>query len=127
LAQLLDAPHLDAGRALGLARRWGAEAVLASALRLSREELGLDLDGELLAWAAGYVPRWRDRLWLRIDRPGAPVAAAEAVATALELDPSSRRLLLQATWDPRPGTWPRPVQRVRRVAARGRRALTGTT
>jgi Uncharacterised nucleotidyltransferase len=127
VAQLIVAPGLDPERATGLARRCGAEAVLATSVRLAVAELGLIGGGPLEGWAAGHSPRWRDRAWMRVGRPGAALPAIEPLATWLELPPPQRRVLVRATLHPAPGTWPGPGQRVERVARRALRALSGTT
>jgi Uncharacterised nucleotidyltransferase len=125
VGQLLAAPGLDAERAIGLARRWGAEAVLASAIAAAVGQLALIEQGALTDWAGGYRPTWRDRLWLRIDRPEDHLAGFESVATFLELRTRAERsMFLSATTRPAPGTWPTPGQRVgaltRRVVGRTR-------
>lgn len=123
VAQLVAADDLDTGRLLGRARRWGAEALLATALLLTRQELGLRLDTELGRWAAGFPPTWRDQLWLRVERPAQPLWGLEAAATFAEL-PShrARAELVRATLRPAPGTWPTPSARVRSL---GRHLLPG--
>ena len=129
VGQLLVAPALDADRVLGLARRWGAEAVLAEAIVLTMSELDLQIDelGTLAHWASGFEPRWVDRAWLRIDRPEAALAAIEPLATFWELRTNaSRRCLLAATVHPLAGTWPGPTERLDRVARRGYRWFSGT-
>src|SRR5262249_644432 len=73
-----------------------------------------------------YVPRWRERAWLRVDRPGAPLPAVEALATWVELpDAASRSMLVRATVAPATGTWPRPTARLRRLAGRFGRIVSG--
>ena len=126
VAQLMVSPDLDQERATGLARRWGAEAVLAGAVRLAVEELCLDEDRALVGWAAGYPVRLRDRAWLRVGRPGAALPAVEPLATLVELGPAERRVLVRATLRPSPGSWPGPAQRLERVVRRAGRALSGT-
>lgn len=103
VAQVLDNPTLHPDRVIVLSRRWGAEAVLATAVLLVQRELGLAEDtfgdrAPVLSWARGLVPRWRDRLWLRIQRPDAPVPYLGRAATFSELrTPAERRMLLVAT------------------------------
>ncbi len=113
VAQLIGHPDLDAEEVLVRAHQWGVEAVLATAVVLTARELRLRLDDELSEWAVGYAPRWRDRLWLRVERPGQPVAGLEAAATFVELPTRQARLeMVRATLRPAPGTWPRPTERV---------------
>ena len=109
VAQLLAVPGLDPERATGLARRWGAEAVLAAAVRLAAaSSSGWSARSNCSDWAAGYSLRLRDRAWLRIGQPGAALPAVEPVATWIELPPAGRRVL------------------VGRHAASGSRYLAGT-
>lgn len=119
LAQLMGAPHLDAERAMGLARRWGAEAVLAAAVAVAIDQLGLPGQGSLVEWARGYRASRRDQLWLRIDRPEDHVAGFESVATFLELrSRAERAMFMSATFRPVPGTWPTPRARLSALARR---------
>jgi hypothetical protein len=119
VAQLLAHPDLDPGRLLVRARQWGAEAVLATALVLAGHELGLSLDDELGRWANGFVPTWRDRLWLRVESPVEPLAGLEAVATFVELTSRQQRAgLWRATVRPAPDTWASPAVRVRSLGRR---------
>jgi hypothetical protein len=125
IAQVLTNPAFDADRAIPLSRRWGAEAVLATGVLLAHRELGLADDLPVLDWARGLPLRWRDRLWLRIERPDDPVAGIEAVATYAELRTAAeRRVLRAATLHPAPGTWSSPVERVEWLARRARQGLT---
>lgn len=119
VAQLVTRPDLDPDLTLERARRWGAEAVLATAVLLAEQELHLRLGGELGRWAEGYLPTWRDRLWLRVERPAQPLSGIEAGATLLEL-PSrhARAELVRATLRPTPGTWPGLATRARSLARR---------
>jgi hypothetical protein len=119
VAQLLAHPDLDPEAALARARQWGAEAVLATAIVLTDLELARDADGELERWARGYLPTWRDRLWLRVERPMQPLSGLEVAATFIELPTGeARRALVDATLRPTPGTWPPVSSRVRAVARR---------
>jgi hypothetical protein len=127
VAQLLAAPALDPDEVLAVARRWDAEAALATAIVLTSGELGSAVGhSPLTDWAEAYVPRWRDRTWLRVERPGAPLPAVEVVATWLELpDARSRSMLVRATVSPAHGTWPSPTVRLRRLAGRFGRFVSG--
>ncbi len=107
---------LDVEGLLVRARQWRAEALLATAVLLSAEELGLGTlaQDELGRWAAGYPVTLRDRLWLRIERPQEPVPGLEAVATLIELPSRQARWeLIRATLRPAPGTWAGPGRRAR--------------
>jgi len=119
VAQLLADPALEPGRLLVRARQWGAETVLATAIVLASHELGLSLDDELGRWATGFVPTWRDRLWLRVESPVEPLAGLEAMATFLELTSRQQRAgLWRATVHPAPDTWASPAVRVRSLGRR---------
>ena len=108
VAQLACAPTLDADGVVAIARRWGYEAVLATALRMAERELGLAADAHPLhRWATRYSVPLRDRLWLRMERPTDPLRGLEQAAVFLELDGiKSRRIQLQAVLHPLPGTDP---------------------
>ncbi|MCU0309546.1 MAG: nucleotidyltransferase family protein [Acidimicrobiales bacterium] len=127
VAQVLVSPDLDPDRLVVLSRRWGSEALLAVGVLMAARELRLDpasvgpggAAATVLGWAHGFVPRWRDRLWLRVERPDDPIGALEAVATYLELrTPAERAVLRRATLTPAPGTYPSPAARAARVARR---------
>jgi hypothetical protein len=124
VAQVLANPGLDPDRAIRLARRTDAEALLATGVLLAQRELDLaDAawgDAALvLQWARGFAPRWRDRLWLRVERPEDPIGALEAFGTYLELPgPAERRILRAATLRPEPGTFATPGDRATRVVRR---------
>lgn len=117
VAQLATSPPLDADRALGIARRWGQEAILAVALRMAERELALVTeDLPLFAWAAEHRVSVRDRLWLRTDRPDAPIRGVEPFAVLVELPGFHPRItLLRALLAPRPGTDPSFGSRVSRT------------
>jgi hypothetical protein len=119
VGQLLASPGLDPERATRLARRWGAEAVLAAAVEQAVTELELVEPGALTDWARGYPATARDRLWLRLERPEAPLPGLEGLATFIEFrSRAERTMLATATLHPESGTWPRPRDRLRRLAAR---------
>ncbi len=119
VAQLCAHPDLDVERLLIRARAWDAEAVLATAVVLTADELDLSVDHELGQWATGYPPTLRDRLWLRVERPADPIAGVEALATLLELPTNQARAeLVRATLRPAPGTWDAPSERLLRLSRR---------
>ncbi len=123
MAQMMAGPTLDPGRLLARARAWHAEALLATAVRLTARELGLRVDDELGRWAIGYPVTVRDRMWLRVERPEQPLPGFEAFATLVETPGwSARAQLVEASLRPAPGTWPGPGRRVRSL---GRRLLPG--
>jgi len=126
VAQLLTRPALDVDRTRALAARWGAEAVLATAVIQAVASVDLaggggvdapevpEAAGRLMAWAHGYPIGRRDALWLRIYGPDHALVGLEAIATYLELrTPPERRMLRAATLRPAPGTWPGPWARAR--------------
>lgn len=117
VAQLANSPLLDADRTIRIARRWGHEAILAVALRMAERELALATqDRPLFAWAADHRVSMRDRLWLRTDRPDAPIRGVEPFAVLVELPGlHSRITLLRALFAPRPGTDPSFGTRVSRT------------
>jgi hypothetical protein len=116
VAQLVDAPGLDEDRVLWLARRSHGEAILASALLLARREVRWTTRSPLLAWADGFVAPIRDRVWLRIERPGDFPRPFQAASTYLAmLTPADRAVLRRATFRPVPGTWPSAAERARRA------------
>ena len=125
MAQLADRADLDVEGLLVRARQWRAEAMLATAVLLSAEELGLETlrQSELGGWAAGYPVTLRDRLWMRIERPEQPLPGLEAAATLYELPTRQAQIeLVRATLRPAPGTWATPVQRARWL---GRKLIPG--
>lgn len=127
VAQLATSPVLDPDRVLEIARRWGHEAILAVALRMAERELRLMPDAHPLAgWAAQHRPGVRDRVWLRTDRPDAPVRRVEPATVFLELpDWRARATLLRALFAPAPGTDPSFGERVREALRRFPRPASG--
>jgi hypothetical protein len=123
VAQLACAPTLDADQVVAIARRWGYESVLATALRMAERELALAPGAHPLhEWAVRQRVPMRDRVWLRMERPTAPVRGLEQAAVFLELgDMRSRRIQLRAVLRPLPGTDPS----VRARAARLRSSVGG--
>lgn len=117
VAQLATAPRLDADRVLSIARRWGYEPVLATALLMAQRELSLLPDAHPLhPWATQYQVSWRDRAWLRMERPTAPLRGLEQAAVFLELGTTkARNIQLRAVLRPLPGTDPSLVARASRL------------
>jgi len=87
---------------------------------LSVRDVGVLLLGDAVdRWARRSSSSWRDRAWLRIERPEEPLGVLEPVATYLELRTSAERAMLRrASLHPAPGTWPTPLGRLRRVVGR---------
>lgn len=114
VGQLLCSPQLDAERLLVLARRWGQEAVLATAVLMAGRELRLERESHpLSAWATGFPVTARDRLWLRTEQPVGRLRGLESAAVYAELpSAAARQILRKATLHPRPGTWPGPRDRL---------------
>lgn len=125
VAQLCTSPLLDVDRVLSLARRWGQEALLATAVRMADRELALEPGAHpLQTWAEGYRPTSRDRLWLRVESPTGRVHALEQLAVWLELGPGpARRVLWRGNVHPATGTYPGVAHRIRQLAGR----LSGRT
>ena len=61
VAQMLAYGTHDDRRVLELAHRWRSTAVLARAIRLCREHLGVKVDGPLVSAVAGYEPTRREQ------------------------------------------------------------------
>lgn len=117
VAQVASTTGLDTDRAVTIAHRWGHEAVLATALCMAERELDLVTeDLPLFRWARELHVGRRDRLWLRVDRPVAPVRGIEPVGVFVELRGIRPRLtMLRATVAPRPGTDPGLLERLGRL------------
>ena len=114
VGQLLCSPDLDVERLLVLARRWGQEAVLATAVLMVDRELRLEPGSHpLSAWATGYPVTARDRLWLRTEQPVGRLRGLESAAVYAELpSATARQVFRKATLHPRPDTWPGPRERL---------------
>lgn len=61
VAQMVITGDHDTDRVLSLVRAWESQAVLARAVGLCRDLLGIELDGALAATVGGYVPSRRER------------------------------------------------------------------
>jgi hypothetical protein len=81
VAQLLP----DSLDALGRARAWGVQAVVAAAVADSTRLLGLPVASPLQEWAMAYVPTRREEHWLGLHTQTGKTFAAQAVATLPEL------------------------------------------
>lgn len=116
VAQLVSRPDLDPDRALVLADRWGAGAVLATAITMAGRELDLVDDRPLVDWASTFRIGLRDQLWLRTQGPDRRLVGLEPLATYVELGTATeRRLLRAATMHPAAGTWQTPRDRLASV------------
>lgn len=120
VAQLATSPGLDPERTVAIAHRWGHAGILAVALRMTERELRLVPDAHPLAgWAATHRVPLRDRVWLRTDRPDAPVRGVEPFTVFLELRGLAPRMtMLRALVAPAPGTDPSLPVRVGRILRR---------
>lgn len=124
VAQLAFSEDLDAARAIAIAHRWGHEAILAVGLQMAARELCID-DHPLSEWSKRYRVTARDRLWLRIDQPDAPISGVEPIAVLTELRGlHARATFLKALIAPRDGTDPtfaaRAARQVQRMTQRAR-------
>ncbi len=123
VAQLATSPGIRPERTIEIARRWGHETLLAVGILMAVRELALDPETVPLArWAAGHRISVRDRIWLRVDRPDAPVPGMEPLGVFIELDDwQARAIYARAIVTPRSGTDPSALARVRSIATRLRR------
>lgn len=128
VAQILCNPALDVPRLVRLARRWGAESLLAVAIRFAERELELTPGAHPLEdWAARYEVSRRDRLWLRAGATHDRVYGVEQLGVLVELGHgrrpgrwAARATLLRANLWPAPGTYPSAVTRLARLTRRWR-------
>lgn len=81
VAQMHLARPLDVDLTLRLCSSWGADAVVARALRMAGDVLGLAPDGLLAGWATGFSPSRRDRRTLAVYTGADPTYAAKSFAT----------------------------------------------
>jgi hypothetical protein len=89
VAQMQLARPLDVDRTLRLSSSWGADAVVARAVRVAGEALGLAGDGALTPWAAQFSPGRRDRRYLAVYLGPSATYAAKSLA-ALRAIPGIR-------------------------------------
>ena len=66
VAQMHVGRPIDGDRIRSVSSSWGADAVVARAVRLADELLGLPPDGPLSRWALGFSPNRRDRRFLSV-------------------------------------------------------------
>lgn len=124
VAQIASNPSLDVTRLLDLARRWGQESVLATALVFAHRELALGPNAHpLVGWAHDYRMPRLDALWLKAGAAQDRIHGVEQLGVWWELrrDPrpwEARRILLRANLCPRAGTYDRPTTRLRRLVER---------
>jgi hypothetical protein len=94
VAQLLEHPDLDPDLVRRRSSTWGADAVIATALRLAQAAFGLAPDHLLLRWATGRRPSLLERRQLDVYGPGRTYRR-QAVA-ALPMVPGVRGKLAYA-------------------------------
>ncbi|MCA1842385.1 MAG: nucleotidyltransferase family protein [Actinobacteria bacterium] len=80
VAQMHLARPLDVELTRRLSAAWGSDAVVAEAVRLAGDILGVASDGPLTRWAAGYSPTRRDRQFLAVYMGVTPHYAAMSFA-----------------------------------------------
>jgi hypothetical protein len=80
VAQMQLARPLDLDLTRRLSSSWGADAVVARAVRMAADVLGLETDGPLAGWAAGFSPGRRDRRSLAVYTGATPTYAAKSFA-----------------------------------------------
>jgi hypothetical protein len=103
VAQMLMTGDHDPDRTIDLVRAWEAQAVLARAIDLCREHLGVEVDGPVVATFRGYEPTRREHRaidsYVGEDRS----FAAKAIASLPYLDGFRDRLaFVRATLAPSP-------------------------
>jgi hypothetical protein len=80
VAQMHLSGRLDPGLTRELISSWEADAVVARALRLAAEALGLEPAGPLASWATEFSPGRRDRRFLAVYGGVTPTYAAKSFA-----------------------------------------------
>jgi hypothetical protein len=80
VAQMQVSRPLDPDLTCRLISSWGAEAVVARAVRMAADVLGLEPDGRLARWAIGFSPSRRDRRSLAVYTGPIPTYAAKSFA-----------------------------------------------
>lgn len=103
VAQMLASGDHDPGRTIALARAWESEAVIARAIALCHDHLGVQVEGPIVAAFRGYEPTRRERRaiasYVGVDRS----FAAKAIASMPYLDSlRDRMVFVRATLAPSP-------------------------
>jgi hypothetical protein len=80
VAQMHLARPLDLDVTRRLASSWGVDAVIARAVRMAGDVLGLEADGPLARWATAFSPGRRDRRSLAVYTGSSPTYAAKSFA-----------------------------------------------
>ena len=80
VAQMQLARPLDLDLTRRLSSSWRADAVVARAVRMAGDVLGLEMDGPLARWAVGFSPDRRDRRALAVYAGATPTYAAKSFA-----------------------------------------------
>jgi hypothetical protein len=80
VAQMQLARPLDLDLTRRLSTSWGADAVVARAVGMAGDVLGLEPDGPLARWAVGFSPGRRDRRHLAVYTGANPTSAAKSFA-----------------------------------------------
>jgi hypothetical protein len=80
VAQMHLARPLDIDFARALSSSWGADAVVARAVRMAADVLGLETDGPLTRWAVRFSPDRRDRRFLAVYTGADPTYASKSFA-----------------------------------------------
>ena len=130
VAQMSRARPLDLDVTFRLSSSWGADAVVARAVQMTTETLGLPADEPLARWAAGFSPSRRDRRSLTVYSGPTPTYAAKSFA-AVRAIPGLRQkaafLVALAFPDRRylEQRGERPTRRWRRAVSQVRRARRG--
>lgn len=81
VAEMLPTAEREHHAVLQRASDWGVEAIVASAIHDTTRLLGLDVAGDLVAWAKRYVPTARDEAWLALHTHAGKTFTAQALAT----------------------------------------------
>jgi hypothetical protein len=103
IAQMLLTGRHDPERVLALSRRWESEAVVARAVGLCRDHLGVEVGGLIADDVAAYVPTRRERRAIASYVGSNQGMAAKAVATLPYLRTMrDRAAFLRAILAPRP-------------------------
>jgi hypothetical protein len=80
VAQMHRARPLDLDLIHRMVSSWGADAVVARAVRMSGDTFGLDMNNPLAQWAGDFEPARRDRSFLAVYTGATPTYAAKSFA-----------------------------------------------